>query len=229
MSGPCARWTVLVIFALLAWPGMAEAEYLSGDRSARREPQPEVWAYANAPSSHDQGLLLRGTVGPAWSMTRTRTRGAGPAEISLEGPALGLSLALGGVVHDDLAIHGTVTTVAAARPHLVVDGNVYDAAFVGSLLVGAGPGITAYLPGNAFVSSSLGPAVLRLDFEGRGLGDPDLGIGFFWELLVGKEWWVAPRMGVGFAGHLTAHRVTTDLVDPFGGVAFGIDLTVTFN
>ncbi len=68
-------------------------------------------------------------------------------------------------------------------------------------MFGFGPGILYYFePVNLYVSGTLTFTKMYISETDTGFstGDTNLGIGA--DFKVGKEWWVAPRWGIGVAG-----------------------------
>ena len=224
---------IALALVVLLVPASASAEYLSGDRSNTPDPAtyPEVWDYQNLPREHDRGFLLRATVAPAWFASRTRGVESDiyGARLRLEGGGAELGLAVGGIVRPNLALHGTLTTLASIQPRIVVGDETGVAATPGFLQVGLGPGITGYLPANVWGSVSLGGSLVAFDFGDEPYQQPETGYGLFFEMAMGKEWWVGPYAGVGLFGRLTTHRAITDLAEPMGGFSISLGASFTLN
>lgn len=69
------------------------------------------------------------------------------------------------------------------------------------VLTGVGPGLAYYFPSKIYLSGSLSFSQAPVqDEDGVSIGETDIGVGL--HALVGKEWWVSPKWGLGIAGQL---------------------------
>jgi hypothetical protein len=157
---------------------------------------------ASAQQTH-QGVYVHGELGAAFSDHQnagTEYTGWGP----------GMAVAVGGPIAENLVLHGdflaswfenpTLTRGAVSMP--TPAGITYDLT-----RVALGPGITWYLmPINVFASGAI---TFGKQFTDVGTTNPsgqtttlsyhtNWGLGF--ELALGKEWWVGPRVGIGVVG-----------------------------
>ena len=209
------------------------AQYLTGDRNRESaEPaEPDFFGYENLPFERDRGTLLRLTLAPTWATTRTRPRQFAQSDgLRIEGGGLELSAALGSVLRPGLALHGAVSATALLNPTVSSGSASREAADLGLIRVGFGPGVTGYLPSNVWGSVSLGGSILMIDFVGdEDLVAPSLGYGLYFEAAAGKEWWLNGYGSVGIFGKIATHRVTTDYVEPIGGASISLVLSATFN
>jgi hypothetical protein len=183
-----------------------------------------------APNTHD-GFLLRMTAGFGGASTKAEE---GSNELKMDGPAGYFELAIGGMVSNSLALHGTLFGWSIEDPH----GELSDATdsiegdLNGTLSLGAlGVGITNYFdPSNLYLSATIGVGGLNLDIDG--LGDADSDAGFAAEILLGKEWWVGDNWGIGLAGLFGFHSIASgdpDLDANSNGGNFAILFSATFN
>jgi hypothetical protein len=224
-------FTVLAGLALLV-PHAAYAEYFPNDRPASGDHfGPDDWGYVDEPMAHDRGFLLRATFAPAWFVSRSDQiwPGVYGSGVRVDGGGLELGAAIGGIVGHNVAIHGTFTSLYAPAPRVTTDRQTTLDRNATSLMLGVGPGITGYLPWNAYASVSFGAAFVRHRFDNSLVVEPDPGVGIYFELMFGKEWWVGPKAGMGFFGRLSTHRVTTDYYAPVGGVTISGGLSFTLN
>lgn len=219
----------LALIALL--PAAAHAEYFPENRQPASSSPVETWGYVNEPNVHDRGFFLRTTLGPGWFSTRMREPDARFTyeRFRIEGAGLELGVAAGGIVAPNLAIHATATSLVSFAPRVHAGSLSRAVDSPGVVLLGVGPGITGFTPGNAYASVSFGGLVAAFDFDAPTVVEPDTGYGFFFDLTFGKEWWTAPRTGVGIFGRVTGHRYGTDYPEPFGGVTLSTGLSFTFN
>lgn len=178
------------------------------------------------PETHD-GFLLRFSLGLGYEGLDI-SDGEG-SEVGLSGFGLSGSLTLGGVVANNLAIHGDFFGLAAVSPNVSLNGRHIGEARDSSVsLSGFGVGITHWvMPLNLYLSATLGLAKATIDVQGDAF-EADWGLAL--RAMIGKEWWVADEWGIGIMAELTWSKVPTELDDSsasFVGVNFG--LSVTYN
>lgn len=176
------------------------------------------------PETHD-GFMLRLTLGLGFEGLSV-SDGAG-TEIELSGFGLGSSLSLGGVVADNLAIHGDFFGLAAVSPNVSIDGEDFGEATDSSVsLSGFGVGITHWvMPLNLYLSATLGLAKASIDVEGDEF-EADWGLAL--RAMIGKEWWVGEEWGLGLMAELTWANVPVEVEEgsaSFLGINFGLSLT----
>jgi hypothetical protein len=186
-------------------------------------------ARAGNPREHD-GFFLRLSAGGGNADTELDAE-VGPGEIELDGPAGDFNFAVGGVVTDNLAIHGTIFGWYVNEPDFEVfeEGGVEgEGELDGTMSMAAyGGGLTYYLmPVNLYFSASVGAAILN--FEDSGFDDSDTGIAG--DFTVGKEWWVGDGWGLGFSGGMSIHSVPHGRLDEnWTGKSFTLRFSSTFN
>jgi len=181
---------------------------------------------ASAPETHD-GFLLRLTLGLGYEGL-SLSDGAGTT-IDLSGFGLSSSLSLGGVVAENLALHGDFFGLAAVSPNASLNGEDLGEASDSSIsLSGFGAGITYWvMPLNLYLSASLGLAKATIDIDGD---DADADWGLAVRALVGKEWWVAREWGVGVMAELTWANVPVDVEEGSASfLGFNIGLSLSYN
>jgi len=146
-----------------------------------------------------QGLFTRVALGPA-GFDSQATFGSDKYEIS--GGGAGFSLAVGWAVTPQLVIYGEVFDDVAVGPTLKM--NDMDVGTSGgdvsAGVVGIGPGVAYYFPSNLYVSATLAASRLTVQQGGMDVAHTDTGFGV--SAMVGKEWWVTQKWGVGVGGQL---------------------------
>ena len=178
-----------------------------------------------SPRAHDGGFLLRMSLGFGTQNTSIEHAGV---EAEFSGAASDFTIALGGVVTENLALHGTIFSAVMTDPDLEVT-NQSKATIDGTMgLVGYGGGLTYwFMPVNIFVSGSLGVGRLVADND---VLDGNSDWGFAMEATVGKDWFVSNRWGLGVAGGFTFHNVgDPDIDESWSGSSFTIRFNATFN
>lgn len=209
LSGPGARYATALLLAPLVTIALTSPA-----------------AAVSRPETHD-GFLLRFSLGLGYEGLST-SDGEG-TEIDLSGFGLSSSLSLGGVVADNLAIHGDFFGLAAVSPNVSFNGEHLGEASDSSVsLTGLGVGITHWvMPLNLYLSATLGLAKASIDIEGDEF-EADWGVAL--RAMVGKEWWVADEWGIGLMAELTWANVPVEVEEgsaSYVGVNFG--LSVTYN
>jgi hypothetical protein len=176
------------------------------------------------PRAHDGGFFLRlsGGAGYATSSVDADTGGA-VLNFKFSGVGGDMNFAIGGIVTENLALHGTLWGWVVSEPDLEV-GNLKGEISEDLQLTAVGGGVTYYfMPVNIYLSGSAGAAWLSLE-------DAETDVGFALDLTLGKEWWVGNRWGLGFAGAFGYHSVPDGDIDQnWTGTSFGIRFTATMN
>jgi hypothetical protein len=181
------------------------------------------------PQTHD-GFFLRLAPGVGGAGTKIESGGD---EINMDGSAGVLNIAVGGMVTETMALHGTLFGWSIADPDAeIIEGGteIGSGELDGTLtLGGVGIGITNYfVPSNVYISATVGAASLELDIDG--LGDAESDTGFAGEFSVGKEWWVGDNWALGVAGVLGFHSIPdSDVDENFKGPHLGVLFSATFN
>jgi hypothetical protein len=153
----------------------------------------------------------------------------GGGEATFGGVGGALEIAVGAVVTDSLALHVTLFGATLSEPTLTVNENdlpdVNGRAFLASML---GVGATYYfMPANVYVSASFGLGGMRM-VPKKGAKNMDTKGGFAWELLAGKEWWIAGEWGLGAALQV-AYVNVPDQGERSSALAVNALLSVTYN
>lgn len=186
-------------------------------------------AQAQAPFVHD-GFLLRLATGLGQADSEIDDP-VGNGETRLDGTAWDWNVAIGGVVAENLAIHGTFFGWWIDDPDLEISGVPGAGEFQGHLTMSAiGGGITYYLmPVNIYFSGSFAAAKLYLD-DAYSPYDSDSDTGIAGDFTVGKEWYVGPHWGIGFAGGMSWHSIPDGgISEDWTGQSFVLRFSSTFN
>jgi len=151
----------------------------------------------------------------------------GGADWNLSGAASNLSIAIGGIVSSNLAVHATIFAWRVTNPKVDVldySGRPNFDAALGAL----GAGVTYYImPANVYLSASVGLGVLSFDGPDIAGGSHS---GAATDLNIGKEWWVGSNWGLGVAGTVGFHTVPDGDTDAnWRGANIGVRFTATLN
>lgn len=166
------------------------------------------------PHTHD-GFLLRMSVGPGHSETEREPWPGVDLGVDFFGPSLDYNVAVGGVVSRNLALHATLFGWTDLPARESDDSDVTIPAL--------GGGMTAFMPGSFYLSTSLGFAWLRGDVE-----DADTGI--MADITLGKEWWTGDDWGTGLAVGWSVHSIPAQPIDDdWRGQSLTLRLSVTRN
>ena len=181
-------------------------------------------AFAGGGPRDHLGFFLRLTAGGTYAST-----GADDYELATllgDFDATGwggdFTIALGGCVSEDLALHGSLFSWSIADPDVEFE-NIGEGELDGTVSMNAyGGGITYYvMPANVYLSGNLGLGFLTVDSEGEDeTSDPGVAL----DLSIGKEWWVGNSWGLGLAGAFGYHSI-----DDFSGWNASVRFSATFN
>jgi hypothetical protein len=144
------------------------------------------------------------------------------------GFGVGMGLAVGGSVIQNLALHVDFETTLLPHPTQHAYGHETNS-HTDIVYESMGVGATYYImPANLFVSGSVGVGVLV--FEADGGQSKDTSAGLTLNALFGKEWWVGSDWGLGIAGQVVYMHVN-DYVDTkyINAFAFNLLFSATCN
>jgi hypothetical protein len=196
---------------------------------------PQVGAMTPDPGArrHD-GFYLRMMIGPGYTHMGTSAAGT---DVSLSGAGLGLNLAVGGALSENLAIFGDIIINSAVNPERKIGATSTSLTDRTANAQGIGAGLAYFImPANAFIAGSLMLASSSLDDtsgdESRTLEESEAGFGL--NLVGGKEWWVSDNWGLGVAGQFFGARVKDKEVvqgskPTWWLLGFSLAFTATFN
>lgn len=184
-----------------------------------------VWA--GGPRDHEKGFLLRMVLGGGGAGSKIESGGE---SLDFSGTGFVFDVAVGGTISPNLAIHGSFFGWSISDPDLEAktDSASGTVSTSGNLTMSAfGAGVTYYfMPVNLYLSGNLGFGTLSGD--GDIDGETDMGLAL--NVMVGKEWWLSNRWGLGVAGSFGYHSLPDkDVDEKWSGTNFALLLSATFN
>lgn len=185
--------------------------------------------------THD-GLLVRLAVGFGYTSSAVGDGGSGDGKLALTGGGGFASLAIGGMLTENLTLNADLFGLASFEPSVELGGERLGSLADTRMSVGAvGIGLTYYLtPANVYFAGSFGAAVGTLETRGRVLGvtyvrEAKSDVGFAINLMVGKEWWVGREWGLGVAGQLILGSLPTESGEDISVFGLGVLFSATYN
>ena len=172
------------------------------------------------------GFLARAVIGFGYQQISEEVGGS---ELKISGLASTFMLGFGFAIMPRLAITLDIGGVGMANPTVEIDGMEFDSEDTTIVAIGIGPGVTYYLPSNAYVAGALLFGNISIEVDGDE-GDTDTGAAL--SILGGKEWWVGSNLGVGVVGHLMVGGYPDggDGVDEtVSSASFTINFSATYN
>ena len=179
----------------------------------------------DGPESHG-GTFLRLSGGPGYARS---VASPGGKQYTFDGGGATLSIAIGGCIIENLALHAEVFGASIVGPSVKIDGNQVASGGRDSSLTsfGMGAGLTYYfMPTNLYLSASFGLGQVSAR-EGGLEVQSDTGMAA--DFLIGKEWWVSANWGLGIAGQLVLTSVPARQESSFVTTGVGILLSATYN
>lgn len=183
--------------------------------------------------AHDPGFFMRLSGGIGYGSASLQQ----DSDTGFRGVAGQGSFAFGGTVTRNLAVHADLFGLNMFEPTVEVDGVDQGNAQNTTTSLGAiGIGVTGYvMPANLYFSGSIGAGVGTVKTRAQFLGgvitlkedtDPGLAV----NLMVGKEWFVSPRWGLGVALQaMFASLSTKDNGDDLSVFGIGVLFSATLN
>lgn len=173
------------------------------------------WSHAGGGPKDHTGFFLRMTAGGGYAST-------GDDGADFSGLAGDFTVAVGGCVSENLALHGTFFGWAMSNPDVELT-NIGSGELDGNLgMNGYGGGITYFMmPTNMYFSATVGVGELTID--SNNVSDTS-DLGFAMDLSVGKEWWVGNSWGLGLAGAFGFHSI-----EEASGYELALRFSATFN
>lgn len=176
-----------------------------------------------APRTHD-GQFLHVAYGMGWMWTSADLDGE---NFDFNGFTFDGELSLGGMLRENLALHGTFFNWIVINPTVQSESSNTDVAHTGFAF-----GTTYYfMPVNLFASVRVGGGWMR---QQRAFGGyqhaAKTDFGLAGGVGLGKEWWVSDNWGVGIAGSVDFHSLpSADFDGTFNGSSFAIRFSATYN
>ena len=139
----------------------------------------------------------------------TASETVGGQDATYSGLGFTASGLMGGAIAPNLILFGEIVGSSIVNADLSSSGTYQGSSGYDMTMFGIGPGILYYFePINVYVSGTLAFTKMFISYTGDGYpaGDTNWGIGA--DFKVGKEWWVAPRWGIGIGGmvHLASMK-----------------------
>lgn len=180
-----------------------------------------AWA-GGSPRAHDSGFFLRLSAGV--NAASTSIEDADGDELSFSDLGGDANFAVGAIISNNLALHGTFFGWAVSEPDVEVNGTDVGTFDEDLSMSAVGGGITYYfMPANVYLSPSIGLAWLSA-------GDSESDTGMALDFTVGKEWWVGNSWGLGVAGTVGFHSIPDDSIDEnWSDATFGVRFSATLN
>jgi hypothetical protein len=150
-------------------------------------------------------------------------------ELEFSGGQGEFTIAIGGVVTENLAIHGTLFGFSMVDPEVEFNGTSIGEANGSMTMSAVGAGLTWWvMPANFYLSGSAGFGNLTADPDGTSSETSDTG--FAMELALGKEWFVSDSWGLGVGGGFSWHTIPDgDIPENWSGVSISLRFTATYN
>jgi hypothetical protein len=147
------------------------------------------------------------------------------------GFTLANSIQIGGAVSENVVVFGESGGVNITNASMkVFDEEVDDPGDVSILFGGVGPGITYYfMPDNIYISATILAHIATVKVESIKIADSNIGFGF--NFMAGKEWWVGEDWGLGISVYFRYGSQTDKDVEDLtiSGYSFGALFSATFN
>jgi len=169
-----------------------------------------VAAPAWAEKDHEEGLFLRLAAGAGYGVASVDET----EKFEMYGITREFQVALGGIIHRNVALHGTLWGWQPFHTEARFGGTSLGGAHDFELIA-LGPGATYWFgESNVYASFSFGMATLDAKVE-RPDGQilRDTARGFALDATVGHEWWKTDNLGVGFAADYTYLNIENSLPD----------------
>jgi hypothetical protein len=150
--------------------------------------------------------------------------------LSFTGFPFANSIQIGGAVSDNLIIYGESGAVDIINPSTKSFNEEVETAEDFEVLFGGfGPGVTYYfMPANIYLSTTILAHFATIKSEGKSHSS---NIGFGFNFMAGKEWWVGEQWGLGVSVYFR-YGSQTDKDDEdltISGYSFGALFSVTYN
>lgn len=181
---------------------------------------------------HDTGFFMRLAGGFGYG----RAALDDSTETTFSGLGGMVDLAFGGTISPNLALHVDLFGASMFEPSVEVGGRDQGDAENTTMSVGGlGIGVTGYImPANLYLSGAVGVGVGNIrtrfafgggTFEIEESTDPGLAI----NLMIGKEWIISRRWGIGLAGQVVIATLDTDTGVGLSVLGFGVLFSATMN
>jgi hypothetical protein len=173
--------------------------FVSNEASAQVYVVPQYYqqpqqVYAPAPYNHDNGLMLRLTLGGGYTVAPDRG-----SDERIHGGSFIYNAAIGAAILPNVVLEGDAFGLFALSPNVTSSGTTIDAGGdVAFLAAGIGAGLTFWImPHNIYISGAVGFALAQIETNGVVTSETQIGVGF--NAMIGKEWWISRSLGLGIA------------------------------
>jgi hypothetical protein len=119
------------------------------------------------------------------------------ADTTIHGGAFGFNVDGGYFVLPNLALGADLSIFGLAKPTVTQNSMDVGSSNTTVDFIGLGLGVTYFAPGNVYLGANVGMAVASVEANNQ-MANSDTGVGT--GAVIGKEWWVSPRWGIGLAG-----------------------------
>ncbi len=186
---------------------------------------PSVALAGGSARAHDGGFFLRMTAGGGGGSTSVDDS---VDKLEFSGGAAEFSIAIGGIITENLALHGSLYEFTMFDPDIKFNGTTLGQGDGEISMSGVGAGVTYwFMPVNFYLTGTLGVGTLRVD-SGGSSDTSDAGLAL--ELALGKEWFVSDRWGLGIGAGFTFHSIPDGGIDEnWSGTSFILRFSATFN
>lgn len=185
---------------------------------------------AHSQGREHEGFYLSMQAGPA--MGYINGNWAETESMKISGTGIGFDILLGGVIKENLILHGVLGIKSIYGPEIKYDGLSTtlnkDYSF-DEIIIGAGT--TYYFHNNFFVTGNIGLGNFSLSNESDN-STIDTGEGFSFQLKAGKEWWISPRWAMGVVLEYGGTRVEDTVEgerETWQSHRYSLRLTATLN
>jgi hypothetical protein len=172
------------------------------------------------------GFFFRGNVGPGYTSLTADDSG----DTKVSGASGMVALAFGTFVRSNVAVYGEIFGSSMTGPTVESGGNSLDTGDeVTATMAGLGAGATVYTRSGVYFGGTVGFSTMTLEWDTGAMSyeaESDMGVGL--SLLVGKEWRVGNKWGLGVTGHAITGVIPDQTDDTWTAMAFGVDFTFTY-
>lgn len=181
---------------------------------------------ANAEGPRHDGLFLRLATGLG-AMNSSENIGIGTVKAS--GTSGLFNFGIGGAIRENLILHFDASAASVSDPEVKLNGSTATAnGDLSTTLFGVG--ITNYFDPNVYLTGSIGIAKTKFKTNGN-TSETDNGYGI--NLMVGKEWMVSDKWGLGLAAQFLYTSCPDDLGNgnkaDFNTTSIGVLFSATYN
>ena len=181
---------------------------------------------AKAEGHKHEGLFVR--LAPGVGVMNS-TEDIGTGTIKSSGTSGLFNFGVGGAIKEDLILHLDISAASVTDPEIKLNGSTSTAnGDLSTTLMGIG--VTRYFDSNVYLTGAIGVAKTKFETGGK-IYETDNGYGI--NLMVGKEWMVSDKWGLGIAAQFLYTSCPDDLgggkKTDFNTSSFGVLFSATYN